>query len=58
MIHYFHTGSANPEWYKALRNIDDLDPDHNYVSGLRPKPELIESHKNEVSDEREISRTS
>ncbi len=20
-----------------IRNIDDLDPDHNYISGLRPK---------------------
>ena len=49
--HYFHTGSANPEWYNSLRNIDDLDPDGDYVSGLRPRlidlecADLIESHK-------------
>lgn len=30
-------GSTNPDWMNEIHNIDQLDPDHNYICGLRPK---------------------
>ena len=39
--------SANPEYLNAIHNIDQLDPDADYISGLRPK-EPVNTSKDSV----------